>query len=59
MKELGLLPLINPSIRERLDPEGQGVTPWDRFAMRFAVAHTFFFGWPTMGVRAFGGKQIS
>ena len=39
MKELGLLPLINPSIRERLDPEGQGVTPWDRLAMRFAVAH--------------------
>jgi hypothetical protein len=24
-----------------------------------SVTHTSFFGWPTMGVRAFGGKQIS
>lgn len=39
LKGLGLLPLINPNLRERLDPNGTGVKPWDRLAIQLAVGH--------------------
>ncbi len=39
LKELGLLPLIKPLFREMLDREGNGVSVWDRLAVRLAVAH--------------------
>jgi hypothetical protein len=39
MKRFGLLPLIDPSLRERLDPNGTGVKPWDRLAIQLAVGH--------------------
>lgn len=39
MKGLGLLPLINPSLRQKLDLNGTRVTPWDRLAIKLTVGH--------------------
>ncbi len=39
LKEMGLLPLLSPILRENLEPEGHGVNVWDRLTMRLAVAH--------------------
>lgn len=39
LKELGLLPICDPMVRKALDPEGSGVSVWDRLAVRLAVTH--------------------
>lgn len=39
LKELGLLPLMPPTIINKIDPIKTGVSVWDRLAMRLAVAH--------------------
>ncbi|WP_027186183.1 type V CRISPR-associated protein Cas12b [Desulfovibrio inopinatus] len=49
LKEMGLLPLVNPFFRHLLDPEGKGVSPWDRLAVRAAVAH--FISWESWNHR--------
>ncbi len=39
LKEKGLIPIIEPYIKSKFNNEKDGVTPWDRMAMRLAVAH--------------------
>jgi len=49
-RELGLLPLIRPPIAGRLCDRGEGLTPWDRLALRLAVAH--LLSWESWNHRA-------
>lgn len=37
--ELGLLPMMPPPIGTRVERKAGGLTPWDRLALRLAVAH--------------------
>ncbi len=39
LKGLSLIPLIMPKLKKALEPEGSGVSRWDRLAVRLAVAH--------------------
>jgi len=39
LKDLGLLPLLTPTVRERMADPSSSVTPWDRLAVRLAVQH--------------------
>ncbi len=39
LKRLGLLPLVLPHFRMKLNSGGKGVSVWDRLAMRLAIAH--------------------
>ena len=43
LKEMGLLPLIDPSFKQKLEPGGKGVSRWDRLLVKLAVAH--FLSW--------------
>jgi hypothetical protein len=49
-EQLGLLPLLSPPIASKLDERKSGVTPWDRLAMRLAVAH--LLSWESWNHRA-------
>ncbi|NQT40732.1 MAG: type V CRISPR-associated protein Cas12b [Planctomycetes bacterium] len=48
--ELGLLPLLRPPITSQLDGDRSGLTPWDRLALRLAVAH--LLSWESWNHRA-------
>lgn len=39
LKTLGLLPLLHPPIQRIIEPDGKGVSVWDRLATRLTVAH--------------------
>jgi len=48
--ELRLLPLMPPPVTSRLAVRPSGLTPWDRLALRLAVAH--LLSWETWNHRA-------
>ncbi len=49
-QDLGLLPFLKPPIASRFGDRGCGLTPWDRLALRLAVAH--LLSWESWNHRA-------
>lgn len=49
-RDLGLLPLVRPPITSQFADKSEGLTPWDRLALRLAVAH--LLSWESWNHRA-------
>lgn len=49
-RDLGLLPIMRPPVTSRFEDQREGLTPWDRLAIRLAVAH--LLSWESWNHRA-------